>query len=130
MVPTGLIFPYVNVAENIRKFRKAMGLTQVLLAEKLGTTQHVITNYERGLRNPAAAKMPEIARALGVTLEELYGLEGKTAEKRSPRKAPNRRLTQMQNIFEDLPSTDQRALLKQAKALRAQKSSPSNKKTA
>lgn len=130
MPETRLIFLYVNAAENIRKFRKAMGLTQTQLAERLGTTQHVITNYERGLRNPAAAKMPEIARALSVTLEELYGLKHKEPARIPPLQARNSRLTQMQRIFEELSPIDQRALLKQAKALRAQKNRPLNKNAA
>jgi transcriptional regulator with XRE-family HTH domain len=121
MLKTILIFPFMNVAENIRKFRKAMGLTQVQLAEKLGTTQHVLTNYERGLRNPAAAKMPEIARALGVTLEELFGIKQREPMRVLPLQSKNSRLNQMQRIFEELSPIDQRALLKQAKGLRAQK---------
>ena len=130
MPKTSLIFLYMNAAENIRKFRKAMGLTQTQLAEKLGTTQHVITNYERGLRNPAAAKMPEIARALTVSLEELYGLKQKEPVRNPPLQARNSRVTQMQRIFEELSPLDQRALLKQAKALRAQKNHASNKRAA
>lgn len=52
-----------------------------------------------------------------MTLEDLYGIGNKAAEKGTPRKAPNRRAAQMQKIFEDLPPADQRALLKQAKGL-------------
>ncbi len=117
MVQTRLIFPWVSIAESIRKYRKAKGLTQTQLAEKLSTTQHVITNYERGLRRPPSDKIPTIAKALGVSLEELYGMEGRAATMEEPRKAPNRRAAQMQKIFEGLPPADQRALLKQAKGL-------------
>lgn len=74
--------------------------------------------------------MPEIARALSETLEELYGLKHKEPARNPPLQARNSRLTQMQRIFEELSPIDQRALLKQAKALRAQKNRPLNKNAA
>lgn len=109
------------IGENIRKYRKAKGLTQTQLAEKLGTSQYVLTNYERGVNNPLATKMPEIAKVLDVSLDELYGIKSGEGKEPEPKSSGKRRDAQMQKIFEDLPSTDQRALLKQAKALRAQK---------
>ncbi len=104
------------IGESIRKLRKAKGLTQTELAEKLGTTQYVITNYERGANNPTAAKIPEIAKALGVTLEEVYGLsgsEGAVEQKGSSK----RREIQLQKIFSELPPAKQRAVLEHAKGL-------------
>jgi len=106
-----------KLGENIRKYRKALGLTQAELAEKLGLTQALITNYERGLHNPPTTKLPDIAKALGIGVEQLYGIgaiESKTVEKRGSGK---RRDAQIQKIFGDLSPTDQRALLKQAKGL-------------
>lgn len=41
-----------KVGQNIRKYRMALGLTQIDLAKKLGLTQALITNYERGLHTP------------------------------------------------------------------------------
>lgn len=105
------------LGENIRKYRKALGLTQAELAGKLGLTQALITNYERGLHNPPTAKLPGIAKVLGVGVEQLYGFTGgetKPAEKKGSGK---RRDAQIQKIFGDLSPTDQRALLKQAKGL-------------
>jgi len=55
---------------------KAKGLTQAELAEKLGTAQYVITNYERGERRPSADMLPDIAKALEVPLGALYGMNG------------------------------------------------------
>jgi transcriptional regulator with XRE-family HTH domain len=104
------------IGENISKYRKAKGLTQTELAEKLGTTQFVITNYERGRNNPTAAKMPEIAKALGVTIEQLYGLKSEegTEEQKGSSK---RREIQLQKIFGELPPAKQRAVLEHAKGL-------------
>lgn len=125
-----MLYLTMNLAENIRKFRKARGLTQAQLAEKLGVTQYAITNYERGISNPSAEKIPELATILGATIEQLYGVADSGPAKVGPSQAKNSRYGQMQKIFEDLPPADQRALLKQAKALSAQKGRATNKKAA
>lgn len=104
------------IGETIRKLRKAKGLTQTELAEKLGTTQFVITNYERGRNNPTAARMPEIAKALGVTVEELYGAKGDVGQVEG-KGSGKRREVQLQKIFSELPPAKQRAVLEHAKAL-------------
>lgn len=116
-VKSGLIFLSMELGENIRKYRKAKGLTQAELAKKLGSAQYVITNYERGLRRPSADKLPDIAKALGVPLEALYGLNGTTApaEKKG---SGTRREAQIQKIFRELPAAKQRAVLEHAKGLK------------
>ncbi len=105
------------LSQNIRKYRKALGLTQAELAEKLGLTQALITNYERGLHNPPTAKLPDMAKALGVGVEKLYGLGGEESKAVEKRSSVKRREVQIQKIFGELSPTDQRALLKQAKGL-------------
>ena len=92
-------------------------MTQTELAEKLGTTQHVITNWERGLNNPPAAKIPELAKALNVTIAELYG-KSATSEDAEPKKPSARnRAQQIQKLFEVLKPATQRIVLSQVKAL-------------
>jgi transcriptional regulator with XRE-family HTH domain len=109
---------FVTIGENIRKYRKAKGLTQTELAEKLGTTQFVITNYERGRNNPTAAKLPEIAKALGVGLDQLYGLKGDDPKAEEKEGSGKRREAQIQKIFRELPPAKQRAVLEHAKGLK------------
>lgn len=41
-----------TVGENIRKHRKAQGLSIVGLAEKVGMTEGAIRHYESGIRTP------------------------------------------------------------------------------
>lgn len=105
----------MNIGNSIKKHRMALGLTQSEFAEKIGTNQQVVTNYERNLRKPPADKIPEIAKALNVTLDELYGISEPSEEKQ--RKAPNAREKQMQDVYEKLMPSDQRAILKQSKGL-------------
>ena len=66
----------MSFADQLRKWRKAKGLTQLQLAQKLGRTQGVIAHYEKGIRKPDLDVVPEIARILGVAVEALYGLVG------------------------------------------------------
>lgn len=105
----------MNLGDSIKKYRTALGLTQTEFAEKIGTNQKVVTNYERNLRKPPADKIPEIAQALEISLDTLYGVISDSEEK--PRTAPNAREKQMQEVFEQLSATDQRAILKQSKGL-------------
>ena len=55
----------------IKKIRKAKGLTQKQLAEKIGVATITIQQYERGVRNPTISTLNRIAMALDVTIGEL-----------------------------------------------------------
>lgn len=65
----------------IREARKRNQVKQELLAKKLGTTQSVISRYERGERSPTVAYLEEALAAMG---EELH-IEARP--KKSPRPA-------------------------------------------
>jgi len=56
----------------IRDKRKLVGLTQQELADKLKVDQTAISQWERGEAMPRAEKLPEIAKALGCTIDELF----------------------------------------------------------
>lgn len=60
-----------TVGENIRKHRKALGLSVVGLAEKVGMTEGAIRHYESGIRTPGEDQLKKIARALDVSREML-----------------------------------------------------------
>lgn len=109
----------VSFAEHLRKCRKAKGLTQLELAQKLGKTQGVIAHYEKGIRKPDLDVVPEIARILGVPVEVLYGQE--TGRTRSPGKPHrSRRTAKVQDLYEQLNEDEQRVVLKQIKGLLGQ----------
>ncbi|WP_165047551.1 MULTISPECIES: helix-turn-helix domain-containing protein [unclassified Adlercreutzia] len=56
-----------TVGENIKKHRKAQGLSIVGLAEKVGMTEGAIRHYESGIRTPGEEQLEMIAQALGVS---------------------------------------------------------------
>lgn len=58
-----------RVGEMIRETRKAKGLTQKELGEKLGISESAVSKYESGKENPTAELIQKVADALGVSLE-------------------------------------------------------------
>lgn len=67
--------------DRLKKFREAKGYTQEQLAELVGVAKTTITGYERGNRTPDVAKIKKLAKALGVTGDELLdtGIDKKKA---------------------------------------------------
>ena len=89
--------------------RREKGITQVELAERLGVTQSVVSDYERDALRLNSELIVQLTQILGVSADELLGLV-KPAQNNAPIK--NRRLyRQLQNI-EKLPKRDQQALLR------------------
>lgn len=61
----------MNISGNIRRKREEAGVTQAELATKVGVTQSMLCQIERGTK---ACSMPlgaEIARALGCKIEDI-----------------------------------------------------------
>lgn len=64
-----------EILPGIRARRKAAGLSIETLAGTLGVTRQTIYNWESGARLPAADVLPEIARALGCSIDDLYSTQ-------------------------------------------------------
>ena len=60
-----------KLGRSIRKIRKAKGLTQEQLAEKIGTSTPWIGHIETGREVPNLTMLQKIAHALGVKVKEL-----------------------------------------------------------
>lgn len=56
---------------NVKKLRKRAKLSQAELAEKVGVSQVSVCMYELETAMPNPATLVRLARALGVTVEEL-----------------------------------------------------------
>ena len=59
----------------LREFRAKKGLTQMQIADVLGCQQGLVSQYERGVYTPSVHNALRLARALGTTVEELFGGE-------------------------------------------------------
>jgi transcriptional regulator with XRE-family HTH domain len=62
----------IALAKRIRAFRKERGLSQEELAHRIGVHPTYLSAIERAERNPALENLDATARALGVTLAELF----------------------------------------------------------
>ena len=51
--------------------RKANGLSQAKFAGKIGATQRMVSNYERGQGRPRANLVGKMAKVLGISVEDL-----------------------------------------------------------
>ena len=60
-------------AGNITRYRKALGLTQETLAEKVGVTFQAVSKWENAQTLPDTALLPSIARELNVSVDKLLG---------------------------------------------------------
>lgn len=96
------------LGERLARLRKERGLTQVELAEMLGTVQPVVSDYERGLLRLNAEVIIQLSKIFGVSADELLGIE--SAKQQRPVK--NRRLLRKVQELESLPRRDQEAVIR------------------
>lgn len=103
----------------LARLRRDKGITQIELAERLGLTQSVVSDYERDVLRLNSELIVQLIEILGVSADELLGV-AKASTSGAPIK--NRRLyRQLQNI-EKLPKRDQQALLRTIDAFLAKAS--------
>ncbi len=65
-----------KIAENIRFYRKQLGLTQEELAHLLCGKKSLVSNYENGYSTPDVYTLCRLAEIFGVTLDELVEWKG------------------------------------------------------
>lgn len=117
MAITGTIIYCLDFALRIRQLWTKAGLTQVELAKAIGTSQAAVANYETGTKAPELAKLPSIAKALGVSVADLF-VEGQHKEPvAKARGNPNKRAVKLQKAFEQLKPVEQQLILKQITGL-------------
>jgi len=75
---------FVALGERMTQFRKARGITQVQMAATLGVSQQTYQSYEVGRRRIQVSALPVVARALSVSLEDLFGASDSSPRKRGP----------------------------------------------
>lgn len=97
---------YQALGKRIAERRKAQGLTQVELAERLGISQQTLAHYEVGRLRVAVAMLPALAKELAVSVETLIGVPT-PKHKRGPAPKLQRQIEQIQQ----LPRTKQRFVM-------------------
>lgn len=56
----------------IKKLRVFVNMTQKELAKKMGLSPSTVSMWEKGERNPRTEKLPELASALGCSIDDLF----------------------------------------------------------
>lgn len=64
----------MNLGENLKKARKAAGMTQQELADRLGVYQKDISRWELNILVPSALTFAKICKELGASADEILEL--------------------------------------------------------
>jgi transcriptional regulator with XRE-family HTH domain len=71
--------PRRDIHGRILQLRRDRGLTQEQLANACGVDKTAVSHWEKGLSAPKSERIPQVASALGVTIDELYKPADKAA---------------------------------------------------
>lgn len=98
--------------QSLARLRKAAGLSQEQLAQHLGTTQTLISEYEHDNRRVHAERISKIAHLLHVSVDELLGHKPSKATG-----AASLKLVRRLKAIEALPPQRQKFVLQTLDAL-------------
>ncbi len=83
-MPRPLTKPRSARAAHLLKLRQAAGLSQNELAELVGERQSTIAFWETTDAPPRAEALPKLAKALGVTVEDILHVDGPPQKRPGP----------------------------------------------
>lgn len=69
----------MTITKGLTNIRKRQGLKQQELADILHVERSTIAKWESGAAYPRASQLPDLAKALSCTIDELYGGKEETA---------------------------------------------------
>ena len=67
-------YEFSHMGENIASLRRAAGLTQEMLADRLGVTSQAVSKWERQLSCPDVSLLPAMAEVFGVDIDALFAV--------------------------------------------------------
>lgn len=98
----------MTVGQNIKKYRKEMGLTQAKLAKEIGVFQHHVYRWERDIVVPSIETIKKLANILGVSTDGLLFSENE----RKQLKITDKELLEKIKDIEKLSPEDRQALVR------------------
>jgi transcriptional regulator with XRE-family HTH domain len=98
-----------TIAERLVRLRKERGITQQELAERLGVSQPIISDYENGVLRLHAEVIMKLAEILGVSSDEMLGLARPASTNGGIK---HRRFVRRLQQLDRLPARDQQAILR------------------
>lgn len=99
--------------KRLARLRKAKGLTQAQLGGLVGVSNRVIAYYEKETQYPPSRLIIPLAKALGVSSDELLGMKEPKTDLDPDKAALWRKL----KVVESLPQIDQKAILHYIKTI-------------
>lgn len=100
---------YKEIGSKIKQKRKALSLTQLELAEKVGLTESSISRYESGkIATMPTSTVNKICKVLHIEPAELLGITPETSFEYD--------LKEILGLVDDLPSECKKDILEQIKA--------------
>lgn len=96
-----------TIGQRVARLRKERGYTQADLANEIGITRELVSDYERGKIRPHYEMIIRFALAFKITTDELLGLKPSKHSGSQPSLKVMRRLLKI----ESLPPSQQRSLL-------------------
>lgn len=95
--------------KNIKELRTENGLTQKELAEKIGVSQGAVYFWEKGINEPTAGYLINMAALFGVSVDELLSYTVSGSGQMSEREG------EMNRLFSSLTQEQQDLMIKIAK---------------
>jgi transcriptional regulator with XRE-family HTH domain len=99
---------YKQLGQRVAERRKAAGMTQVQLAERLGIAQQTLAHYEGGTLRVAVATLLPLCEVLETSIEELVGMSTKRTA--GGKRGPAPKIQQQLEQVSRLPKAKQRAI--------------------
>jgi transcriptional regulator with XRE-family HTH domain len=107
-----------TIAQRLARLRKERGITQEEMAHLLGISQPIVSDYERGELRLHGELIVKLVKILGVTADEILGLESS----RNNNTLKSRRFLRRIQQIEKLSKRDQEAVLRTIDAFLAKSS--------
>ncbi len=87
-----------SFGQRLSTLRKAAGFIQVEFAAEIGITQRMVAYYEAPNAQPPAHLLPQMAQALGVSVDVLLGLAEPRRQKKIATNRLERRLMEIEKL--------------------------------
>ena len=107
-IPIPLPQSDISLGKRLAKYRKLQGLSQELLAEKIGLSRKQVVDYETGRVHLNDDMIIRFSLTLHVSADELLGLKSI----KSTDESPELRFTRRLHDLSQLPEDKKRAILK------------------
>ena len=65
-------YDFSNMGDNISRLRRKVGMTQEMLAYRLGVSAQAVSKWERQLSCPDVSLLPVMAEVFAVSIDELF----------------------------------------------------------